>query len=190
MKKTDRRVVRTRKLLGDALMSLIMERGYESITVQNIVEQANVGRATFYAHYRDKEDLLLTTMRKGYQQLELKVREAMCLPEAIVPLGLIFEYAAQNRDLFLVILNGAGKTAAYQQARDYLASCAKEELQVLYGVSNPALEAAAMYFAAAFLGMLIWWLEQEMPRPVDEMVDTFQELFRYGVDHTLRASAA
>lgn len=190
MNKTDRRVVRTRKLLGDALMSLIMERGYESVTVKNIIDQANVGRATFYTHYRDKEDLLLTTMLEGYQALEKKVRAAMNLPEAIVPLGLIFEYAAQNRDLFLVILYGAGKTAAYQQARDYLAACALEELQVLYDVSTPALEAASMYFAAAFLGMLIWWLEQEMPHPVDEMVDMFRELFRYGVDHTLRGQAA
>src|SRR5213083_3229079 len=57
-KPPDRRVQRTRKLLQDALVSLIMEKGYEAATVQDIIDRANVGRATFYAHFADKETLL------------------------------------------------------------------------------------------------------------------------------------
>ncbi|MEJ2354006.1 MAG: TetR/AcrR family transcriptional regulator, partial [Anaerolineales bacterium] len=58
--RVDRRVQRTRQLLNDALMSLIVEKGYDSITVQNIIDRANLGRSTFYAHYQDKDDLLLS----------------------------------------------------------------------------------------------------------------------------------
>src|SRR6202012_5392571 len=54
----DRRVRRTRDLLHRALLDLIAEKGYPHITVQDILDRADVGRSTFYTHYRDKEDLL------------------------------------------------------------------------------------------------------------------------------------
>ena len=59
-KMEDRRVQRTRALLLSALLDLIVEQGYEEITVQDIVDRANVGRSTFYAHFLDKRELLLT----------------------------------------------------------------------------------------------------------------------------------
>src|SRR5512141_2904590 len=63
--KIDRRVQRTQQLLREALVALILEKGYDAITVQDILDLANMGRSTFYAHYRDKEDLLLS----GFQML-------------------------------------------------------------------------------------------------------------------------
>src|SRR6184192_3202097 len=55
---TDRRVQRTRQLLQDALIAMMIEKGYEATTIQDIIDRANVGRATFYAHFADKETLL------------------------------------------------------------------------------------------------------------------------------------
>src|SRR5438046_10523092 len=55
---TDRRVQRTRQLLQDAVISMMIEKGYAATTVQDIIDRANVGRATFYAHFADKETLL------------------------------------------------------------------------------------------------------------------------------------
>src|SRR5260370_8493518 len=66
--KKDRRIQRTRRLLRDALFTLIVERGYEMITVEEITERANVGRATFYAHYKDKEDLLLSSLEEIFYE--------------------------------------------------------------------------------------------------------------------------
>ncbi len=63
--KPDRRIQRTRQLLHEALITLILEKGYDAITVQDILERANLGRSTFYAHYQDKEALLLS----GFQEL-------------------------------------------------------------------------------------------------------------------------
>lgn len=65
----DRRVQRTRQLLNRALMALIVEKGYESITVQDIIYRAKVGRSTFYAHYQDKDDLLLSGMEEVVHSL-------------------------------------------------------------------------------------------------------------------------
>lgn len=61
----DRRIQRTRHLLLDALIQLIPDKGYEAITIQDIIDRANVGRSTFYSHFRDKEDLLLS----GFENL-------------------------------------------------------------------------------------------------------------------------
>src|SRR5437870_7897295 len=60
MTKTDRRVQRTRELLHKALIDLISERGYGAITIQDIVDRANVGRTTFYLHYSSKDDLFMS----------------------------------------------------------------------------------------------------------------------------------
>src|SRR5712692_10072592 len=57
-KKLDRRVQRTRQLLQDALIAMVIEKGYDAVTIQDIIDRANVGRATFYAHFADKETLL------------------------------------------------------------------------------------------------------------------------------------
>ena len=61
----DRRIQRTRQLLHEALIELIQEKGYEAVTVQDILDRANLGRSTFYLHYRDKEELLLS----GFERL-------------------------------------------------------------------------------------------------------------------------
>jgi len=58
--KTDRRVLRTRNTLGDALVSLIHKKNFDEITVQEVLDHAGVGRSTFYAHYSDKDDLFLS----------------------------------------------------------------------------------------------------------------------------------
>src|SRR5262249_39919028 len=69
IRKIDRRIQRTHELLRNALMQLIEERGYETITIQDITDRANVSRTTFYLHFRDKDDLLFTTMEELYDNL-------------------------------------------------------------------------------------------------------------------------
>ena len=59
-RKLDSRVRRTRNALGDALIALMQERPFDDITVQDILDRAPIGRSTFYAHYRDKDDLFLS----------------------------------------------------------------------------------------------------------------------------------
>src|SRR4029079_1728498 len=60
--KADRRVARTRRALKEALTDLILEGGYESGTVQDVIARADVGRSTFYAHFLDKDDLLMAIL--------------------------------------------------------------------------------------------------------------------------------
>jgi len=68
----DRRAARTRRALHEALISLILRKGYDAVTIQEIIDEADVGRATFYAHYRGKEDLL----RGGFEILRTELKAA------------------------------------------------------------------------------------------------------------------
>ena len=68
----DRRVARTRRTLHEALIRLIMRKGYDALTVQEIIDEADIGRATFYAHYRGKDDLL----RGGFERLRGELKAA------------------------------------------------------------------------------------------------------------------
>src|SRR5687767_3562998 len=58
----DRRVRRTRRLVQQALVELILEKGYDAVTVTDIIDRADVGRSTFYAHFTDKQDVLFSNL--------------------------------------------------------------------------------------------------------------------------------
>src|SRR5258705_13839638 len=73
----DRRIQRTQQLLRGALLSLIQERGFESLSVQDIIDRANVGRATFYAHFDNKEDLLASGIDGLRASLQERQRHAL-----------------------------------------------------------------------------------------------------------------
>ena len=136
MKKNDRRVNRTRRALQEALQELITEKGYEAVTVEEITGRANLGRTTFYLHYRDKEDLLLESFGELVDDLFQEIAQiplsAWKLDEAaparqpgltaptsppqssgntpslVTPLRMIFQHARDNTDLYRLVLRGAG----------------------------------------------------------------------------------
>src|SRR5258708_22417388 len=95
MTKTDKRVERTRKLLQTALIDLIGEGGYDAITIQEIVDRANIGRTTFYLHYNSKDDLFMDcheaiVSRFHFGPLHPLTRDELLSPEA--PPGMIAAY--------------------------------------------------------------------------------------------------
>jgi AcrR family transcriptional regulator len=116
----DRRAARTRKALHRALMSLILRRGYEAVTVQDLIDEADVGRSTFYGHYTGKEDLL----RNGFQILRKELAEAQHAARARTvdePLGFslaMFEHAIGYRDVYLALVAGRGGIVAMNEIRN------------------------------------------------------------------------
>lgn len=182
MEKQDRRITRTRNLLQDALIELVLEKGYEPITIQEITDRANLGRATFYMHYKDKEDLLLTTLREGYQALVEQVDRVGDTPGRHFPLRVVFDYAAANRDLFLVLLHEAGKTEAYRQAHQFITGRVQRLMEQSRAALQVPAEVVSTYYAGALLSMVVWWLEQGMPYSSEEMENMLLVLFRSGIN--------
>ncbi|QBD77008.1 TetR/AcrR family transcriptional regulator [Ktedonosporobacter rubrisoli] len=105
----DRRIQRTRQLLSDALLALIVERGYEIITVQDITVKANIGRTTFYMHYRDKEELLAASVQRLVKELRQEIEagtEELCTYRTLIIL--VFQHIAQHYRLYRVLLGRGG----------------------------------------------------------------------------------
>lgn len=132
MKKTDRRVRRTRRLLSDACISLILEKGYSTVTVEEIAERADVGRTTFYMHYRDKDDLFVHSIGRLSEEIYEQILPLIFSEGGTIgqmPVLMIFQHAEANADLYRVILNGAGNGQGLQQLRQDLSRYVQRVLE-------------------------------------------------------------
>ncbi|MCH5583580.1 TetR/AcrR family transcriptional regulator [Shimazuella sp. AN120528] len=173
-RKLDPRVVRTRQMLRDALVELIHEQGYEKITVQDITSRATLNRATFYLHYRDKLDLLYQSSKEIVKDLtecidlsfeEDKEFDFLSDKPHIVFIRL-FEQVSQNSNLYKVFLTEKNMPHFTSRIKDVLVDF------ILKGINHVQpddqlltvpREIAVRYFAAAFLEVIVWWLEKDMP---------------------------
>jgi len=199
--KIDRRILRTRLALRSAMLSLIKEKGFDAVTVEEITERANLGRATFYLHYKDKEDLLLEEFR------EIATNRVQVLSEIpvsiwrssqgalespggtapIMPLLLVFEHAEQNADLYRILFRGQSSERIAGQLREIIIHSINAIIQSRQHNESHStqmevpVELLASYFSGALMSSINWWLEQETPPPPYEMARMFQHLFFPGV---------
>lgn len=192
----DRRVQRTRQLLREALLALIVERGYEMLTVQEILDRANLGRATFYAHYRDKQDLLLDTFA-GLRTLFHTQRGGDGGAHASVgPAHLslrFFRHAAEQRRLYRAMVGKESGRLLNVYAHRLLSDELREHLtQLAPRSTQPAipLDVAVEYLVSTLLALLTWWLDNDIPYPPEQMDAMFRRLalpgladaFGFGID--------
>lgn len=188
----DRRVQRTRLLLRQALLNLILERGYDAVSIQDITDRADVGRATFYLHYKDKEDLLLEVMQtiveafeQRFQQIPL---EAWALADG-APVEQVFQYAGEHAALYRAIMNGQGGFNVSRRLHAIIARSHRQvvEAQMAQGNISPRvpLDFLCNYFAGSVLTLVFWWLENDQPYPPDEMARLFRVISLYGRAHAM-----
>jgi AcrR family transcriptional regulator len=195
--KTDRRVMRTRAALRQALIELIREKGYEALTVEEIARHANLGRATFYLHYHDKDDLLLEefSLLAGERVDALaRVPFADWLPDTedltidasnrpIQPFLMVFQHVADNAELYRILLRNPGSKRLAGRIREILIASINQFVQtkaktdpipILFEIPVDFL---AAYFNGALVSSIDWWLENMEQVSVEEMTRMFQRLF-------------
>ncbi|WP_372344442.1 TetR/AcrR family transcriptional regulator [Streptomyces sp. KL116D] len=180
----DRRVRRTRRLLRDALVSLVLERGYAAVTVEDITERADLGRATFYSHYTDKDDLLDRVVTDLLDELAERLRPLVPASEVGFtgkPALEIFRHAEQERDAYRMILRGEGDGRALRQFTQAQTQAAAEVFRERAAHENVTPRISVDVLARAWVGeqlaVLHWWLEEE-PRPMspEEATETLLDL--------------
>jgi AcrR family transcriptional regulator len=202
-KNHDRRVERTRAALKQALYELIEAKGYDQVTVEEITERANLGRATFYLHYRDKEDLLLEDLVNLVDQMVeettgmpwLRWREAgvQSGPRRPPPMELVFQHVVENAGLYRIILHGQGMQTVGEKLRGIIIKAIKDvglarsqdgSLGEEFEVQVP-LDVIANYYAGSVMGLVTWWLENDTPYTPEQMAGYFQQLFFPGLMQVL-----
>jgi len=196
-KKKDRRINRTRKLMQDSLMSLIVERGYENITVQDILDRADVGRSTFYAHYRDKDELLLSwfehlrTLFEQQQQDLLEARRTGRKPEVNIVLAL-FRHTGQHHQLYKAVAGRQSGEMILKHLHRYLTGLLLPILEdvVRKRRSLPVpVEVTVHHLVSSLLSLMTWWLDRNMPYTPEKMEQIFRALTRPSIEAALGKEA-
>ena len=177
----DRRTVRTRRSLGDALVTLILKKGYEAITVQDIIDEADVGRSTFYMHYTGKEDLL----RASFETLRRVLTEAAVVTRGQgsepLPFSLaLFEHACAHKHIYRALAGGRGGVVVGKQMRLVLADVVRKELASEPAVDIPA-EIRVQFVVDTFLSVLSWSIGRKPAVPPPRMDAIFRRLVLEGL---------
>jgi len=188
--KADRRSERTRQLLNAALIELMLEQRYDEITVQDIIDRANIGRSTFYAHFLDKEDLLVSNFTRVLDMLNVHTQQRDAGEDRTTPsLTRFFQHVQEHHQLYKALVYGGGIERLFKKSHQYMRRNIEQHLAELIPTKQvPAapLPLVADYLAGAILSMLTWWLDNNMPYSPEQMDVLFQQLVRPGVEATLR----
>lgn len=180
-KAIDRRVDRTRKLLKDALISLVPEKGFEKITVQDVIDRANVGRSTFYTHFESKEDLLvqgLDDLADAMRQIQRHAPRTGAGPV----FGFVRELLAHtndHRNMFRAMVGKRSGAVLQRRFHKMLTELLHEEMSVSFpraGDARVPVDAVIQYLASGMYGLMAWWLDGPMRMSVDEITALFLRL--------------
>jgi AcrR family transcriptional regulator len=185
----DPRVKKTRRGLREAFIRLIMQKGYESISIQDIANEAETARITFYRHYGDKEGLLLDCLNVLYDQLVEKTGQKRLAgaPQDYYPAQVFYEHLGEQEELYRILFSSVGAKPILERLRHYLAGRVIEDLAIFSSNIRPDIpdEIIAFHIVSALIGLGIWWLEQNKPYPVDYMAQISLWLSFAGVFRSL-----
>jgi AcrR family transcriptional regulator len=189
--KQDRRSERTRRLLSEALFSLMLERRYADLTVQDILDRANVGRSTFYAHYWDKDDLLTSQIEGIIEALSRQVGAALGDGTTLLPSLGLFQHVYEQTRLYPALVRGHAIELFQRALRVLLSKRVERQLCGMLPASatEMARTMAAQAVVGTFLALLQWWVENEMPLPPEEMDAYFRQLVLPGVQQMCSLSS-
>ncbi len=183
-KKVDRRIQRTQQLVRNAMLSLIQEKGFEALSVQEIIDRANIGRATFYAHFDSKDDLLVSGFEDLRASLRQRQREALSRSSTLDARVFAFSYelfahAHEHRGIFQAMVGKRSGAAVQHVLRKLIVDLVREDVKAAAPrAADQAVptEALVQFIAGALFGLLMWWTDGEMPLSVDKTNDLFRRL--------------
>jgi AcrR family transcriptional regulator len=177
--KEDRRSRRTRQLLGDALVELMLEKHFESITVQEILDRADVGRSTFYAHYTDKESLLLSQIEHVIHEMEEYAIDTGSNHHGLLPSLALFRHVKDQRRLMQAFVWGRGAEILTQDFQNQVSKFIEKNILSIIGDTatfSIPVSVLAKFIASTFLMLLRWWFDEDMRHTPEEMDEMFQKL--------------
>lgn len=178
---SDRRVQKTRKLLKDALVSLIIEKGFASVTIQEILDKANVGRSTFYMHFENKQELLhscFEAFHELFEKYSLDASNTLDSNRSYFILN-IFRLVERNQMLCKALLGKDDFAIHLNPIHSFIYDYFEVSIKKFVTDNNQNLLRSEMlvhYITSALLGTLRWWVCNDMPYSVEEMNEVFKRL--------------
>ena len=169
---------RTRRNVQDALVALILEKGYDAVTVTDIIDRADVGRSTFYAHFTDKQDVLFSNLDGlGFLHPEPATRGgelfAFSLP--------MFEHVQEQRRLVRALLGRRSGGLVLARGEQMIGTLVRNELVAAGGRASAGLDLMVACVVGAFMGLLRAWVDGEATASPAELDVAFRAAVEPGV---------
>ncbi len=180
----DRRVERTQRVLHGALIAEILVKGYDAVTVQDIIDRADVGRSTFYSHFADKEALLVSGI--GTLRGVLADHRDPARPLAFTTA--MFAHVEGHRDLGRATFGRKSGAAVQAHMARMFTALVRDDLAAMVAPRRaPAvpLDALVEYVVGAFLALLAWWLDHRTKLSAAAIDAHFRALVMPGVEAAL-----
>lgn len=178
--KHDRRSQRTRQLLSAAFVQLMREKGYSAITVSDIIERADIGRSTFYSHYRDKDDLFISELDRVIEVLGNRIPTQKEMP-FFPSLGL-FRHVGEEYELYKALVWTPGIDLLIKHLQTSLSHRIEQGFQQTGREFEVPIPVLANFIAGSFVTLLKWWLENKMIYSPEQMDGIFRKLIHAGID--------
>ena len=183
-KKTDARVRRSRDALGDALIALMQEKPFDTITVQEVLDRAHVSRSTFYSHYSDKDDLLMSDAEEFFEAISMALSAHGDTSDRVFPVQEFFTHLSDVQPFFKALVKSGKYQENMELARGHFARGIERRLSELpraQSIPPNQLPAIAFTHAGALLSLLTWWLDRGMRESPAEMDELFHRMIWNGV---------
>ncbi|MED1412535.1 MULTISPECIES: TetR/AcrR family transcriptional regulator [Bacillus] len=190
LKKSDLRIIRTKKFIYDAFIKLIGEKGYDAITIQDLTDEALINRATFYSHYRDKQDLLTKLTEKTLGEFTSKMVLYTHVQENQIELSKfeeilqsIFECIANHANFYKSMLGPHGihdfKLQMQQAIMDNLEQNSIKPTLGEHDLDIPK-DMVLHFITSSIIGIAIWWLQNDMKYSPKYTAEQAAKLFTKG----------
>jgi AcrR family transcriptional regulator len=172
----DLRVRRTRSRLGSALIALMQEKPIDEITVQQVLDRADVGRSTFYVHYSGTNDLFLCQLEEGLEMWSTTLSRSKEKSHRVAPVEEFFAHVASARKLYRMLVDSGRIHAFFDLAQGYFARGIAQRLKELSprarNLPPGELAARSCALAGSLLSLLKWWLDRgakDSPHALDDL---------------------
>jgi AcrR family transcriptional regulator len=156
---------RTRRQLQDAMLELVLEKGFDAIVIQEITDRADLGRGTFYFHFKSKEDVLWSIVEDRIHLTENTVMESFDgkMPEQAEYFGYLnmFRHVEQNREVYQLLISSKGSQEIANRARQYMVAETIRDIEkfgVYREIGQPP-EITAQIVVGLLFSLIFWWLE-------------------------------
>jgi AcrR family transcriptional regulator len=184
----DRRSQRSQQALIDALIDLMAVKTYDSISIKEIVEKANVGRSTFYAHYQTKDDLV----KSGFERILDVTLNHMILSKdeqnLMVDATMLFQHAQSHYQIYRTLMWGSGFEILTKDELIIFSEKLQQRLSQFFPDENKLsapLNVLSVFLSGNLLILLKWWLDNKTPYPPEKMNELFQILVMPGIKSAL-----
>lgn len=184
-KKEDQRVRRTRDRLGDALVELLVQKPFDDITVQDVLDRAGVSRSTFYTHYRDKNDLFLSDAEEFFESMATALSRFADKSERIAPVQELLAHIAEARLFYNALVESGRLHTVMELGQQHFARGIEQRLNEMpraRTIPPDRRGAIAHGLAGTLFSLLAWWVQHGMTLSPGEMDKLFHRLVWTGVD--------